>query len=184
MSFVQPGDLSVIATPTDFLGVNYYSRSLVKHAVAPDGAPSHERVRPLQSKYTDMGWEVYPDGLFQLLCHLYFDYHPAKILITENGASYSDAPDAQGVVNDERRVEYVGAHLAAAHRAIQAGVPLAGYFIWSLLDNFEWSFGYSQRFGIVWVDYATQQRIPKVSARWYADVIRQNGLRTDETINL
>ncbi len=184
MSFVQTEDLRVIATPTNFLGVNYYSRSLVKHSVAPDGAPSHERVHLLQSKYTDMGWEVYPDGLFQLLCHLYFDYRPTKILITENGASYSDAPDEHGVVNDERRIDYVSAHLAAAHRAMQAGVPLTGYFVWSLLDNFEWSFGYSQRFGIVWVDYATQQRIPKASARWYAEVIRQNGLRANETINL
>ena len=184
MSFVQPDDLRVIATPTDFLGVNYYSRSLVKRAAMSNSVPSHERVHLSQAKYTDMGWEVYPDGLYQLLCHLYFSYRPAKILVTENGASYSDAPDARGVVNDTRRVDYLRAHIAAAHRALQAGVPLAGYFVWSLLDNFEWSFGYSQRFGIVWVDYATQQRIPKASAQWYADVIRQNGLGADETSDL
>lgn len=168
MSFVQSDDLCAIATPTDFLGVNYYSRSLVKHATTAGGLKSHESVRPSQSEYTDLGWEVYPDGLYQLLCRLHFDYRPAKIFITENGAGYSDPPDARGI-------EYLRAHLAAAHRAIQAGVPLAGYFVWWLMDNFEWASGYSQRFGIVWIDYTTQKRILKASAQWYANAIRQNG---------
>jgi beta-glucosidase len=174
MDFVQTRDLADISAPIDFLGVNYYNRAIVKHQ--PEGVLAHARIHPADSKYTDMGWEIYPDGLYQILCRLYFDYHPPKMFITENGASYADAPDAHGVVNDTHRIDYLRAHLSAAHRAIDAGVPLAGYFLWSLLDNFEWAYGYSQRFGIVWIDYATQQRIPKASARWYADVIAQNGL--------
>jgi beta-glucosidase len=94
----------------------------------------------------------------------------------ENGAAYSDGPDADGRVRDARRVAFLREHLAAAHRAIDSGVPLAGYFVWSLMDNFEWSFGYGQRFGIVWVDYRTQRRIPKDSARWYRQVIAENGI--------
>ena len=118
-----------------------------------------------------MGWEVYPPGLYDILTRVHRDYQPAKIYITENGASYSDGPDDSGRVRDERRTAYLQEHLAHARRAVQAGVPLAGYFVWSLLDNFEWAKGYAQRFGVVWVDYATQQRIPKDSARWYARMI-------------
>ncbi|MBI5029915.1 MAG: beta-glucosidase [Chloroflexi bacterium] len=176
MSFVQADDLAAISAPMDFLGVNYYRRSIMSQPTASDGTPSHEEIRLPDSEYTEMGWEVYPDGLYQLLCRLHFEYRPAKIFITENGASYADAPDAQGVIDDTRRIDYLRGHLTAAHRAIQAGVPLAGYFYWSLMDNFEWAYGYSERFGIVWIDYATQQRILKASARWYADVIRRNGL--------
>jgi beta-glucosidase len=175
-AFIQSADLRAIAAPADFLGLNYYNRSLVQHGTLAHGGPFPKNVRVPDAEYTEMGWEIHPDGLDQLLNRVYFDYRPPKIFITENGASYSDAPDARGSVNDTRRIDYLRAHLAAAHRAIGAGVPLAGYFVWSLLDNFEWSYGYSQRFGITWVDYATQQRIPKASARWYADVIGQNGL--------
>jgi beta-glucosidase len=110
-----------------------------------------------------------------MLCRVHFDYRPPKIYITENGASYSDSPDAEGRVRDERRIRYLTNHFAAAHRAVQAGVPLKGYFVWSLLDNFEWARGYNQRFGIIWIDYQTQQRVIKDSARWYQDVIRQGG---------
>lgn len=175
-AFIQSDDLDAIAAPTDFLGLNYYNRSFVEQGALAHGGPFPKNVHVSDSEYTEIGWEVNPDGLYQLLCRVYFDYHPQKIFITENGASYSDAPDAQGNVNDQRRIDYVREHLVAAHRTIDAGVPLTGYFLWSLLDNFEWAYGYSQRFGIVWVDYATQQRIPKASARWYADVIRRNGL--------
>jgi beta-glucosidase len=122
-----------------------------------------------------MGWEVYPEGLYGLLNRLHFEYRPPKLYITENGASYADGPDSQGRVKDERRVAYLRDHLAAAHRAIQNGVSLAGYFSWSLMDNFEWAKGYTQRFGLVWVDYETQQRLPKESARWYQQVIIANG---------
>jgi beta-glucosidase len=123
-----------------------------------------------------MGWEIYPHGLYRVLCRLHFDYQVPKLYVTENGASYSDGPDAGGRVRDERRVRYLQDHLAAAHRAIESGVPLAGYFIWSLMDNFEWAKGYTQRFGLVWIDYQTQQRIPKDSALWYHDVIARNAV--------
>jgi beta-glucosidase len=99
-----------------------------------------------------------------------------KIYITENGASYSDGPGADGRVHDERRIAYLREHFKVAHRAIEIGIPLAGYFVWSLMDNFEWAHGYSQRFGLVWVDYETQERILKDSALWYHQVIRQNGV--------
>ena len=171
--FVQPGDLEAIATPTDFLGVNMYTRFVISASAGADIEP-FSAVDDGKDR-TEMGWEVYPPALYALLCRLHFDYKPASILITENGASYSDGPDAAGRVADVRRQTYIRDHLAQARRALDAGVPLAGYFVWSLMDNFEWSHGYSQRFGIVWVDYETQQRIPKDSAFWYRDVIASNG---------
>lgn len=176
LEFVQTGDMDAIAAPTDFLGVNYYSREVIRSS-APDNAAQQIYPAPKDDEHwTDMGWEVYPDGLFGVLARLYFNYQPPKLYVTENGASYGDAPDDDGRVADQRRLEYLRAHFMAAHRAIQAGVPLAGYFVWSLLDNFEWSYGYSQRFGIVWVDFQNQQRILKDSALWYRQVIAQNGL--------
>jgi len=125
--------------------------------------------------WTEMDWEVYPDGLLNVLGRYYFDYQPLKLYITENGASYSTPPDENGNVPDVHRTNYLRTHFAAANRAIQAGIPLAGYFVWSLMDNYEWSFGFSQRFGIVWVDYETQNRILKDSAKWYKGVIKKNG---------
>jgi len=175
-SFIQSNDLRAIAASTDFLGLNYYNRSFVQQGALAHGGVFPKNVRLPDANFTEMDWEIYPDGLYQLLCRVYFDYRPPKLFVTENGASFSDAPDARGSVNDQRRIDYLREHFAAAHRALQAGVPLAGYFVWSLMDNFEWAKGYTQRFGIVWVDYKTQQRIPKASARWYADVIRRNGI--------
>jgi beta-glucosidase len=122
-----------------------------------------------------MEWEVYPAGLYRLLNRLTFEYQIPKLYVTENGASYSDGPDEDGRIADRRRLHYLRDHFAAAHGAIQSGAPLAGYFVWSLLDNFEWAWGYRQRFGIVWVDYESQERLPKDSARWYRDVIADNG---------
>ncbi len=125
---------------------------------------------------TDMDWEIYPHGLYSLLCRMHFNYGIPKLYVTENGCSYADGPGEDGAVHDARRTEYLRQHFLAAHRAILAGVPLAGYFVWSFLDNFEWAKGYRDRFGIVWVDYTTQQRILKDSALWYKDVIAANGL--------
>jgi beta-glucosidase len=175
LTFVEAGDLQAIATPTDFLGVNYYTRTVMRDEEAANNLPQTVFPAP-PSEGTEMGWEVYPDGLYNLLNRLYFEYRPAKMYVTENGASYSDGPDAQGRIKDQRRLEYLRLHLAACHRAIQNGVPLAGYFEWSLMDNFEWAKGYTQRFGIVWVDYQTQARLPKDSALWYREAIGRNGV--------
>jgi beta-glucosidase len=175
MDFVQPGDMEAIAAPTDFIGLNYYSRR-VHRADTPDNDPQIHFEQPRTPEHwTEMGWENYPDGLTGILGRVYFNYQPRKLYVTENGASYSTPPDDKGNVADEHRVNYLRTHLAAAYRAIQAGVPLAGYFVWSLLDNFEWSHGYAQRFGIVWVDYETQKRYLKDSAKWYKKVIKKNG---------
>jgi beta-glucosidase len=179
--FIQGGDMEAISVPFDFLGVNYYTRALI--AAANGGwreVPPETIIDPSKVERTDMGWEVFPEGLFQLLTRLHADYTPPKLYVTENGASYSDGPGADGSVQDERRTRYLRDHFAACARAIDAGVPLAGFFVWSLMDNFEWAKGYSQRFGIVWVDYATQRRVPKDSALWYRKVIADNGVETED----
>jgi beta-glucosidase len=175
MAWIQAGDLEAIAAPTDFLGINYYSRAVLRnnHVPEADNEPRSVFQAP-ESEWTEMGWEVYADGLYQLLVRVQRDYNPATIYITENGASYSDSPNAEGKVHDLRRIQYLHDHLVASERAIQAGVKLGGYFAWSLMDNFEWGWGYKQRFGMVWVDYETQQRVPKDSAYWYSRVIAGN----------
>ena len=174
LDYVQEGDMDIIAVPTDFLGVNYYTRDVVR-ATAPDN-PLPATARDMATlPRTEMDWEIYPTGLYKLLCRLHFDYNAPKLYVTENGCSYSDGPSEDGHVHDQRRLEYLRGHFLAGHRAILAGAPLAGYFVWSFLDNFEWAKGYSQRFGIVYVDYETQQRTLKDSALWYKDVIAENG---------
>jgi beta-glucosidase len=172
--FIQDGDFETMAVPTDFFGLNYYTRHVVRNEEAENNLPQTEFES--SENRTDMNWEVYPEGLYQILNRLYFEYNVPKIYITENGASYADGPDENGRVRDERRLSYLRQHFEAAHRAIVNGVPLAGYFVWSFMDNFEWSHGYSQRFGITWVDYETQERILKYSALWYKQVIAENGL--------
>ena len=176
LNFVQSGDMDVISTPTDFLGLNYYSRTVYR-ADGDDNDPQVLFSNPkVPEHWTEMGWEIYPEGLTSILARVYFNYQPGKLYITENGASYSTPPDETGRVADELRIHYLRTHFAAAYRAIQMGVPLAGYFVWSLMDNFEWSWGYAQRFGLIWVDFETQKRILKDSARWYKRVIKKNGL--------
>jgi beta-glucosidase len=164
----RAGDQAVLAAPCDFLGINYYSRAVVR---AAEQSPSGTELVPPRGPCTDIGWEIYPAGLRELLIRVQRDYGPRRIYITENGASYATAPDGSGRVRDQARVRYLAAHLRAAREAIQAGVPLAGYFVWSLLDNFEWAYGYSQRFGIVWVDFETQRRVLKDSAHYLRDVV-------------
>src|SRR6266498_563502 len=175
MDFVHEGDMKTIAVPTDFIGLNYYSRN-ISRASEKDNDPQTVFPQPRTPEYwTEMPWENYPDGLTGVLGRVYFNYSPLKLYVTENGASYSTSPDDKGNVRDIHRTNYLRTHFVAMHRAIQAGVPLAGYFVWSLMDNFEWSHGYSQRFGIVWVDYETQKRYLKDSAKWYKGVIKKNG---------
>jgi beta-glucosidase len=168
LPFVRDGDLATIAAPLDFLGVNYYSRVVVR--AEADGEPVAVRM-VADEQLTDMGWEVYPQGLHALLLRLGRDYGPRSIFVTENGVAYGEEPDVRGQVADERRVAFLRDHLAALERALHDGVPLRGYFAWSLLDNFEWAHGYTKRFGLYWVDFATQERIPKESAYWYRDAI-------------
>jgi beta-glucosidase len=176
-AFVEDEDFAAIAAPIDFLGVNYYTRMVVRSASVPEGQNERPTVDVApSSELTEMGWEVHPDGLDEILSRLRSDYAAPKLYVTENGCSYSDGPDAGGRIRDERRIRFLRDHVVAAHRALTAGAPLAGYFVWSVLDNFEWERGYGQRFGLYWVDYATQQRIPKDSALWYRDVIAANGL--------
>lgn len=168
MPFVQPGDLAAIATPTDFLGVNYYSRSVMKGGAdgRPEGVPQAPR-----EELTEMGWEVYPRGLTDTLLRLARDYAPRALYVTENGAAFADAPDASGHVADARRVDFLRTHFAAALDAIEGGAPLAGFFVWSLLDNWEWGLGYSKRFGLYRVEFDSQRRIPKDSARYYRELV-------------
>lgn len=168
LPFVLAGDLEAIAAPIDFLGVNYYSRIVVR--AGDDGVPATVRTVP-ERDLTDMGWEVQPAGLGDLLLRLQRDYAPPRIHITENGAAYSDGPGPDGQVADERRVAFLRDHILAVQAARAAGVPVGGYFVWSFLDNFEWAHGYAKRFGLFWVDFATQERIPKHSAFWYRDLI-------------
>lgn len=174
LPFTQPGDMEAIATPTDFLGVNYYSRAVLR--AGNNGAPIAMPVVP-KEELTDMGWEVYPQGLHDLLVRVHGEYHPPKIYLTENGAAYSDGPDEEGRIRDGRRIDFLRRHLLETLRSIGAGVPVAGYFAWSLLDNFEWANGYAKRFGLYWVDFATQERIPKDSAFWYRDVVAAGAVR-------
>ena len=163
-SQVRPGDLDAIAAPIDFLGVNYYTRQLI------DG--DGEAVTG-ELPTTDMGWEVYPQGLGDLLQRLHARHGFDRYLVTENGAALPDRSDGAGFVDDSDRIDYLRRHLASVGRAVEAGVPVEGYFVWSLFDNFEWACGYEKRFGIVRVDYETLERTPKASALWYRDLINQ-----------
>ena len=189
---VRPGDLEVISAPVDVLGVNYYHGDAfttdpeprpaqpASPLVAADGVRQVPRGLPV----TGMGWEVQPEGLRRLLNRLQREYTgPAgiPIYITENGAAFEDVPDAAGFVDDQARLAFFDEHLRALHASLADGVDVRGYFAWSLLDNFEWAFGYHQRFGLVRVDYDTQRRIPKASGRWYSRVAASNALpATDE----
>jgi beta-glucosidase len=187
--FVRDGDLAVVATPVDVLGVNYYSRHTVSGLPGGSGVdgtsalpsaspwPGSEHVRFVSAgrPVTAMGWEIDEGGLVEVLRRVSERYAAVPLLVTENGAAFADEL-AGGAVHDRDRARYLDAHLRACHAAIAAGVPLRGYFAWSLMDNFEWTWGYSQRFGLVHVDFASQRRTPKDSALWYAEVIRRGGL--------
>ena len=171
---VGDGDMATIAAPTDFLGLNYYSRALVRADASgePFGAADVYEA----GEYTDTGWLVHPDGLYDLLTRVQRDHAPSAVYVTENGAAFPDVVAPDGAVHDERRVAYLRGHFRAAARAVADGVPLKGYFVWSLLDNFEWAEGYSKRFGIVRVDFDTQERTVKDSGWFLRDVARVNGV--------
>jgi len=167
-------ELRKIRQPIDFVGVNYYLRLVVRDDSA--AGPARARItQPADRPYTAMDWEIYPSGLLETLEWVRNRYGNVPQYITENGAAFDDEVPANCVVQDIQRIEYLNEHLRAARQAIAAGVDLRGYFVWSLLDNFEWQFGHSKRFGIVAVDTATQRRVPKASARFYTNVIRTRG---------
>ena len=173
MDFIQPDDMDTIVAPIDFLGINYYTRNIARDQNAKNNAP---QTVSRGDEITEMDWEVYPQGLYNILGRLHFDYGFPAIYITENGAAFKDQVGSDGQVDDPARLSYIKRHLEKVHLAIEIGVPVKGYFAWSLFDNFEWAFGYSKRFGLVYVDYETQQRIPKSSAKWYTGVIRDNAV--------
>jgi beta-glucosidase len=176
-TFIQPGDLDVIATPTDFLGVNYYSRAIIRSTAVPEAENAPRQIAaPDPAQCTDMGWEVYPEGLTAMLTRVHREYGPKALFVTENGAAYSMEPGPDGEVHDEPRRAYLELHLGACLDAIEQGVPLAGYFAWSLLDNFEWAHGYRMRFGLVHVDFTTLKRTIKHSGHWLRQVLRENSL--------
>jgi beta-glucosidase len=175
MDFVRSGDLEAIAAPVDFVGINHYFRNIIRSEAVPESENAPRTVFP-NDEVTEMGWEVCAEGLYVLLKRLKADYDFPAYYITENGAAYRDVIGPDGQVDDPRRVAYLRDHFVQAARAIADGVPLRGYFVWSLMDNFEWSFGYTKRFGLVYTDYATQRRIPKTSARWYSRVIAENAV--------
>ena len=169
--FVNEAAPATIHTTCDFLGVNYYTPTVIS-AGPRDGLI----LRPPAGPATAMGWSIDPAGLYEVLTRVRRDYTGnLPLVISENGASFRDYLDPEGRCNDPERVDFLRSHLREAHRAISDGVPLTGYFVWSMLDNFEWDSGYLERFGLTYVDYATQKRVPKTSFGWYRDVIRTNG---------
>jgi beta-glucosidase len=163
---VRDGDLEAIAAPLEFLGINNYSRFIVAA-----GADGPQIVGNPDAQHTDMGWEVYPDGLHDVLVRVARDYEPSAIYVTENGAAFPDVRVHDGHIHDVERTAFLESYIGAVGRAIGAGSPVKGYFVWSLLDNFEWAFGYSKRFGIVYVDFPTLERVPKDSFYWYRDLL-------------
>lgn len=183
---VQDGDMDVISGDLDFLGINYYFRNTVRdapdvnHTAVPFSELNSRVVIPHDAEKTAMGWPVAPEGLTETLVRVKEEYADLPMYVTENGRAVHDYVDPEGNVKDEERVSYLESHFRAAHTAMEKGVDLRGYMVWSLLDNFEWAEGYSKRFGIVHVDYPTQKRTPKMSANWYADVIQRNGLKDAE----
>jgi beta-glucosidase len=163
---VRDGDLEAIAAPIDFLGVNNYFRFVV--GAGTDGP---RFVANPEAQHTEMGWEVYPDGLHRLLVRVADDYAPPAMYVTENGAAFGDVRVHDGQVHDPERTSYLETYIDAMSRAVADGAPVKGYFVWSLLDNFEWAHGYSKRFGLVYVDYPTLERVPKDSFHWYRGLI-------------
>jgi beta-glucosidase len=169
MMGVRPGDMDLVRAPLDFLGINYYTRGIFSRPEHSASAPlGFERADATQGPLTDNGWEVWPDGFYRLVMRITKEYDKPVIEITENGCSYTDAPDVHGRVPDERKIEFYRAYLAALARAMRDGANVRGFHAWSLLDNFEWDQGYTQRFGLVYVDYRSQARTVKESGKWYA----------------
>jgi beta-glucosidase len=166
-------DLEVIYQPLDFLGINYYQRSLVSYD--PTEPLIAARLVPKNSFLTEMGWEIYPDGLYQIMMRLKEEYNNPVVYITENGAAFDDKVTRNGEIQDDDRIVFLRDHMVAAYRAMKEGARFKGYLVWSIMDNFEWAEGYAKRFGLVHIDYQTLKRTLKKSARWYKQLITNNG---------
>jgi beta-glucosidase len=190
-SFVRDGDLEIISRPIDVLGVNYYTPTLVRrydgsgpkstadgHGKGGETWPGASSVEflPQEGQHTEMGWVVDPSGLYDLLTRLHRELPDVALMMTENGAAFPDVVEADGSIHDPDRTAYIRGHLEAVHRAIADGADVRGYFVWSLMDNYEWAYGYSKRFGVVRVDFDTQQRTVKDSGHFYADVVAHNSV--------
>lgn len=165
---MQPGDLTAICQPIDFLGINYYSRLHVRDDPGSALLGAGFGALPEEMRTTAMGWPIEPDGLYEQLIALRDGYGNPAVYITENGAAFDDRPGADGVARDEDRIAFLRAHIEAAARAVRDGANLKGYFVWSLMDNFEWAEGYRRRFGLLSIDFATLKRTPKASFDWFA----------------
>ena len=161
--------MSIIGEKCDFLGVNYYTRSFIKYDRSSYLSFTDADVN---NPVTDMGWEVYPEGLYTLIKSIRKNYTDIPIYITENGCAYKDVISEDGKIHDDERTGYIRKHLEVVSRLIEEGDRIDGYYVWSLLDNFEWKFGYSKRFGIVYVDFDTQKRIPKESFKYFSEVLK------------
>ncbi len=173
-ALIKPGDLEKIKQ-IDLLGINYYCRAVIQYDPKFPLVAARE-IHPEGNEYSGM-WEIYPAGMHEILKRVWRDYHPTcELMITENGIPVPDGVDFDGRVRDERRIRYLRDHIAQMQRAIREGVPVKGYFHWSLTDNFEWNSGYQHRFGLVYIDYRTQKRVVKDSGRWFSEVIRRNKL--------
>ena len=189
--FIRDGDLKLINQPIDVLGLNYYSTNLVKMSDRPqfpqsmaastNPGASDVDFLPTPGPHTDMGWNIDPDALYETLVRLNDDYPGMPLVVTENGMACPDkvevGPDGVKMVHDNDRIDYLRQHLDAVHRAIEEGADVRGYFAWSLMDNFEWAFGYSKRFGLLYVDYESQERVKKDSFMWYRDFIAEHSAR-------
>lgn len=173
---ILPGDMQIISSPVDFIGVNYYSRSVVKAPTSKEHV-GFETVRNLAAPTNCLGWEIYPEGLYDVLKQVNLVSPKIPLIITENGVAYEDVPSGDGRVRDGLRIDFHREHIKSVSRAILEGIRVKGYFVWSLMDNLEWSFGYRPRFGLVYVDYPTQKRIIKDSGLYYRDVIESNGAK-------
>ncbi len=173
---VKPEDLDAFSkSRIDFLGVNYYMRKILRRPLTREELFTEVRPDYQGARFTEMDWEIYPDGLYSLLTRIQREYDPPAIYITENGIACPDRIDAEGRIQDDGRIDFLRSHFRAAQRAMQEGVKLKGYYVWSLIDNFEWAYGFSKRFGIAYVDYGSQARILKASAHWYRQVIADSG---------
>ncbi len=174
---IRQGDFDIIRTPVDFVGLNHYSRFIARRTFLP--YIGFRLLRPVYKNvvFTDMGWEVFPKGFHRIVTWVSKEYRYPPIYITENGAAFQDVP-VNGVIEDRNRIAYLRSYLRELHTAMQEGSDIRGYFVWSLLDNFEWRYGYTKRFGLIYVNYETMERTPKESARWYSRVCRSNTIES------